>query len=123
MKNKLSFIILIYFALINTVIAKEKIKVFYSGFSFSNNYESNKIFTQYTKKIVNNISTENKLDIISNNLLKEIKKANFQNINLDLENLLDFRKYLLLIVSTIWLFLINPLFIFSYFQDRYNAVS
>ena len=93
MKNKLSFIILIYFALINTVIAKEKIKVFYSGFSFSNNYESNEIFTQYTKKIVNNISTENKLDIISNNLLKEIKKANFQNINLDLENLLDFRKY------------------------------
>ncbi|MBD1157954.1 hypothetical protein IDG98_01955 [Pelagibacterales bacterium SAG-MED17] len=93
MKNKLSFIILIYFALINTVSAKEKIKVFYSGFSFSNNYESNKIFTQYTKKIVNNINTEDKLDIISNNLLKEIKKSNFQNINLDLENLLDFRKY------------------------------
>ena len=93
MKNKLSFIILIYFALINTVNAKEKIKVFYSGFSFSNNYDSNKMFTQYTKKIVNNINPEDKLDIISNNLLKEIKKANFQNINLDLENLLDFRKY------------------------------
>ena len=93
MKNKLSFIILIYFALINTVSAKEKIKVFYSGFSFSNNYDSNKMFTQYTKKIVNNINPEDKLDIISNNLLNEIKKANFQNINLDLENLLDFRKY------------------------------
>ena len=93
MKNKLSILILIYFALINTVNAKEKIKVFYSGFSFSNNYDSNKIFTQYTKKIVNNTNTEDKLDIISNNLLKEIKKANFQNINLDLENLLDFRKY------------------------------
>ena len=93
MKNKLSILILIYFALINTVNAKEKIKVFYSGFSFSNNYDSNKIFTQYTKKIVKNINTEDKLDIISNNLLKEIKKANFQNINLDLENLLDFRKY------------------------------
>ena len=93
MKNKLSILILIYFALINTVNAKEKIKVFYSGFSFSNNYDSNKMFTQYTKKIVKNINTEDKLDIISNNLLKEIKKANFQNINLDLENLLDFRKY------------------------------
>ena len=93
MKNKLSILILIYFALINTVNAKEKIKVFYSGFSFSNNYDSNKMFTQYTKKIVNNINPEDKLDIISNNLLKEIKKANFQNINLDLENLLDFRKY------------------------------
>ena len=93
MKNKLSILILIYFALINTVNAKEKIKVFYSGFSFSNNYDSNKMFTRYTKKIVKNINTEDKLDIISNNLLKEIKKANFQNINLDLENLLDFRKY------------------------------
>jgi hypothetical protein len=93
MKNKLSILILFYFALINTVNAKEKIKVFYSGFSFSNNYDSNKMFTQYTKKIVKNINTEDKLDIISNNLLKEIKKANFQNINLDLENLLDFRKY------------------------------
>ena len=93
MKNKLSFIVLIYFALINTVMSKEKIKVFYSGFSFSNNYDSNRIFTQYTKKIVNNINPEDKLDIISNNLLKEIKKANFQNINLDLENLLDFKKY------------------------------
>ena len=93
MKNKLSILILFYFALINTVNAKEKIKVFYSGFSFSNNYDSNKMFTRYTKKIVKNINTEDKLDIISNNLLKEIKKANFQNINLDLENLLDFRKY------------------------------
>ena len=93
MKNKLSILILFYFALINTVNAKEKIKVFYSGFSFSNNYDSNKMFTQYTKKIVKNINTEDKLDIISNNLLKEIKKDNFQNINLDLENLLDFRKY------------------------------
>ncbi len=93
MKNKLSILILFYFALINTVNAKEKIKVFYSGFSFSNNYDSNKMLTRYTKKIVKNINTEDKLDIISNNLLKEIKKANFQNINLDLENLLDFRKY------------------------------
>tara|TARA_A100001011_G_scaffold85639_1_gene89733 strand:- start:841 stop:2013 length:1173 start_codon:yes stop_codon:yes gene_type:complete len=93
MKNKLSILILFYFALINTVNAKEKIKVFYSGFSFSNNYDSNKMFTRYTKKIVKNINTEDKLDIISNNLLKEIKKSNFQNINLDLENLLDFRKY------------------------------
>ena len=93
MKNKLSFIILIYFALINTVSAKEKIKVFYSGFSFSNNYDSNKMFTQYTKKIINNINPEGKLDIIYNNLLKEIKKTNFQNINMDLEKMLDFRKY------------------------------
>jgi len=93
MKNKLSWIILIYFVLINTTFAEEKIKVFYSGFSFSNNYESNQMFAQYTSKILEESQKHNEINFISKNILDELNKSSFKNIYLDTKNLLNFDKY------------------------------
>ena len=93
MSNKTILIVFVYLVLTSISYSNEKLKVFYSGFSFSNNYESNKLFSKYTKKIVGEIESNKKIDIISNNLLKELKRTKFKNIDLDKENLLDFNKY------------------------------
>ncbi len=94
MKNIINRIILIYFIFIPHSFSKEKIEIFYSGFSFSNNYESNKMFTQYTSKLLEKKESDKELNIISDSLLKELKEKKFKNINLNTKNLLDFDKYL-----------------------------
>mgnify|MGYP001162409588 FL=1 len=93
MKN-FSFSLLIYFFLFNFSYALDnKLKVYYSGFSFSNTYESNKNFTKYTKELIKEKNLDTGIDIISSQLLQNIKQAKFDKINLDTYNLLDFSKY------------------------------
>lgn len=71
----------------------EKLKIFYSGFSFSNTYESNSRYAGYTSDLISEINKDTGMNIISSTLLNTIKKSNFKNIDLDTENLLDFDKY------------------------------
>ena len=93
MKN-FSFSFLIYFFLLYFSYALDsKLKVYYSGFSFSNTYESNKNFTKYTKELIKEKNLDTGIDIISSQLLQNIKQAKFDKINLDTYNLLDFSKY------------------------------
>ena len=92
--NKLLILFILFFLEVNDVIASEKkIKVFYSGFSLSNTYESNKSYAKFTIDLIKEINSDTGMDIISNKLLNTIKKAKFDNIDLDTNNLLDFDKY------------------------------
>tara|TARA_B100001093_G_C26793573_1_gene1000098 strand:+ start:626 stop:1825 length:1200 start_codon:yes stop_codon:yes gene_type:complete len=79
---------------INSLLAGEQIlKVFYSGFSFSNTYESNKSYAKFTADLIQEKNTDTGMDIISNKLLNKIKEIEFNKIDLDTNNLLDFTKY------------------------------
>ena len=68
-------------------------KIFYSGFSFSNLYESNSTLVSYSSELIKEIDNQNGLNIISSTLLNTIHNSNFLNIDLDTENLLNFDKY------------------------------
>ena len=68
-------------------------KIFYSGFSFSNLYESNLTLVSYSSELIKEIDNQNGLNIISSTLLNTINNSNFLNIDLDTENLLNFDKY------------------------------
>ena len=74
------------------IIANDN-KIFYSGFSFSNLYESNSALTGYSSELIKEINKKNGLDIISSTLLDTINNSNFSNIDLDTKNLLDFDQY------------------------------
>ena len=74
------------------IIANDN-KIFYSGFSFSNLYESNSALTGYSSELIKEINKQNGLDIISSTLLDTINNSNFSNIDLDTKNLLDFDQY------------------------------
>ena len=92
--KKFFFSFLIYFILLNFSYALDnKLKVYYSGFSFSNTYESNKSYAKYTVDLIKEKNSDTGIDIISSKLLKNIKKIKFDKINLDTDNLLDFSKY------------------------------
>ena len=94
MKKFLCILIFTLLHLNNVASSNEEIiKVFYSGFSFSNTYESNPAYTQYTSSIINEKNTETGIDVISSALLESIKNFQFTKIDLDTENLLDFTKY------------------------------
>ena len=94
MKKLLSILIFGLLYLSSVASSNEEIiKVFYSGFSFSNTYESNPAYTQYTSSIINEKNTETGIDVISSALLESIKNFQFTKIDLDTENLLDFTKY------------------------------
>ena len=94
MKKFLCILIFTLLHLNNVASSNEEIiKVFYSGFSFSNTYESNPAYTQYTSSIINEKNTETGIDVISSALLESIKNFQFTKIDLDTENLLDFSKY------------------------------
>ena len=71
----------------------DTLKVFYSGFSFSNTYESNEAFAKYTRNLIKEINPKTGIDIISSKLLERMKNIKFNKIDLDTENLLDFTKY------------------------------
>ena len=88
-------ILLFFFILLisTKVYSSEKIKIFYSGFSFSNSYDSNKNLTKYTSKLIKKRAKDKKIDIISESLLKIVREEKFSSINLDTKNLLDFEKY------------------------------
>ncbi len=90
MKNFL-YLLIIYLIWPLKLTANDKI--FYSGFSFSNLYESNSTLVSYSSELIKEIDNQNGLNIISSTLLNTIKNSNFLNIDLDTENLLNFDKY------------------------------
>lgn len=87
------FLICIIFIFNKVYASDEKLKIFYSGFSFSNNFESNQNYTKYTSYIIKEKDSKSKINIISSTLLNSFKNFKFKKISLDTENLLDFRKY------------------------------
>ena len=93
--KKFFLILLIFFIFpANILLANEQIiKVYYSGFSFSNTYDSNKSYAKYTADLIKEKNPDTGIDIISSKLLKTIKKIKFDKIDLDTDNLLDFSKY------------------------------
>ena len=90
MKN-FSYLLIIFLIWPLKLIANDRI--FYSGFSFSNLYESNSTLVSYSSELIKEIDNQNGLNIISSTLLNTINNSNFLNINLDTENLLNFDKY------------------------------
>ena len=75
-------ILLFFFILLisTNVYSSEKIKIFYSGFSFSNSYDSNKNLTKYTSKLIKKRAKDKKIDIISESLLKIVREEKFSSI-------------------------------------------
>ena len=76
MKKKLFLILLTFFIHpINILSANDQIiKVYYSGFTFSNTYDSNKTYTKYTADLIKEKNPDTGIDIISSKLLETIKK-------------------------------------------------
>ena len=93
--KKFLLILLIFFIYpANILLANDQIiKVYYSGFSFSNTYDSNKSYAKYTADLIKEKNSDTGIDIISSKLLKTVKKMKFDKIDLDTDNLLDFSKY------------------------------
>jgi hypothetical protein len=66
MKNFFGILFIIILYPINPVLANDEIiKVYYSGFSFSNTYESNVAYAKYTSSLVKEINVDTGIDIIS----------------------------------------------------------
>jgi hypothetical protein len=94
MKKLLSILIFGLLYLSSVASSNEEIiKVFYSGFSFSNTYDSISSHTIYTSDLIKEKNSETGIDIISSSLLKSVKNSQFTKIDLDTTNLLDFDKY------------------------------
>ena len=93
MRKKILTLFFFILLISTNVYSSEKIKIFYSGFSFSNSYDSNKNLTKYTSKLIKKRAKDKKIDIISESLLKIVREEKFSSINLDTKNLLDFEKY------------------------------
>ena len=79
-----TFLIIIIFK--SNLTANEKIKVFYSGFSFSNLYVSNESQAKFTSEIIQEKDPDTNIDIISNKLLKKARSSTFRNIDLNTNN-------------------------------------
>ena len=88
----LKFVIFIFLILVNTNAYSEKLKVYYSGFSFSNTYESNKEYSKYSSLLIKEINPKTKINIISSELNESIGKSNFRNISLISDQLIDLDK-------------------------------
>lgn len=93
MKNYVLIFFFIFLIPNKSLALDDKLKVYYSGFSFSNTYVSNKSYAKYTTELIKEKNLDTGIDIISSKLLQNIKQAKFDKINLDTDNLLDFSKY------------------------------
>ena len=92
--KKIFIFIFITISFIKPTIADNSIiQVFYSGFSFSNLYVSNKSQAKFTSEIIQEKDPDVNIDIISNKLLKKVRSSTFRNIDINTNNLLDFDKY------------------------------
>ena len=92
--KKIFIFIFITISFIKPTIADNSIiQVFYSGFSFSNLYVSNKSQAKFTSEIIQEKDPDVNIDIISNKLLKKVRSSTFRNIDLNTNNLLNFDKY------------------------------
>lgn len=68
---KYKIILLAYILIISISSAKaEKLDIYYSGFSFTNTYESNKANVKYSSLLTKEIDPKTNLDIISSALKK-----------------------------------------------------
>ena len=81
MKKIFALLVLSLLLIFNNVSANEK-KVFYAGFSFSGNYIDKSTGIKFTNHLINE-KNENGLDIISDSLLRSIKKIQAKNFNID----------------------------------------
>ena len=85
MKKFLEILVLVLLcynlSIFNNVSANEK-KVFYAGFSFSGNYIDKSTGIKFTNHLTNE-KNENGLDIISDSLLRSMKKIQPKNFNID----------------------------------------
>src|SRR6056300_1003995 len=88
----LKFVIFSFLILVNTNAYSEKLKVYYSGFSFSNTYESNKEYSKYSSLLIKEINPKTNINIISSALNESIGKSNFRNISLISDQLIDLDK-------------------------------
>tara|TARA_B100000575_G_C23075246_1_gene619360 strand:+ start:77 stop:1249 length:1173 start_codon:yes stop_codon:yes gene_type:complete len=93
MKKFLILIILLLTFKTMSSLADDKMNIYYSGFSFSNMYESNSSLSGFSSKLIKEIDSNTGIDIISSSLLKTVRNSNFLNISLNTENLLDFSNY------------------------------
>ena len=91
-KFLISILLLLTFKTMSS-LADDKMNIYYSGFSFSNMYESNSSLSGFSSKLIKEIDTNTGIDIISSSLLKTVRNSNFLNISLNTENLLDFSNY------------------------------
>ena len=83
MIKKFIFILILILIWPSQIIAKDK-KVFYAGFSFSGNYIDKEFGIKYTNSLIEK-KNENGIDIISESLLKSIKKTNPKSFKLNFE--------------------------------------
>lgn len=93
MKLKIIFFVFIFINSISSVQA-EKLNIYYSGFSFTNNYESNEANVKYSSLLTKEIDPKTNLNIISSALKKNLEKNNFININLVFDELINLEKNL-----------------------------
>ena len=91
-KFLISIVLLLAFKTMSS-LADDKMNIYYSGFSFSNMYESNSSLSGFSSKLIKEIDSNTGIDIISSSLLKTVRNSNFLNISLNTENLLDFSNY------------------------------
>ena len=91
-KFLISILLLLTFKTMSS-LAEDKMNIYYSGFSFSNMYESNSSLSGFSSKLIKEIDSNTGIDIISSSLLKTVRNSNFLNISLNTENLLDFSNY------------------------------
>lgn len=89
----MKFLFYLFIFLINLKhVYAEKLNVYYSGFSFSNTYESNKEYSKYSSLLINEINPKTNINIISSSLNESIEKSNFKNVNLIKDQLIDLEK-------------------------------
>ena len=89
---KLIILTIFFFTFIPINAYSEKLKVYYSGFSFSNTYESNKEYSKYSSLLIKEINPKTNINIISSALNESIGKSNFRNISLISDQLIDLDK-------------------------------
>ena len=59
------FLSLIIFLILNFKAYASKLNVYYSGFSFSNNYESNVEYSKYSSILIKDKISDSNIDLIS----------------------------------------------------------
>ncbi len=77
------------FLTLNIQAYASKLDVYYSGFSFSNTYESNAEYSKYSSILIKEKISNSNIDLISSSLNKTLKSSKFENINLIYNELID----------------------------------
>jgi len=83
------FLSIIILLILNFKAYASKLNVYYSGFSFSNNYESNVEYSKYSSILIKDKISNSSIDLISSTLIKSLKSSKFKKINLIYDELID----------------------------------